>query len=310
MTLLQVWLSPALEMLIRGVKKRIELDTTPSIILRDVNVKVNGKLIPMLLIETNCESNDNIKELNRLGKLINRLSFGMLIDFKVVSARFIDGHETPGGMCNITSFAGCPPGISMNEIGLGFKFQGILDERLLCCEISNQAELAISWFKAGLNSSNPIQQIIYFWIGLEAIAPQKQLPMKCPKCKKTFDTCPTCNESTFGHAVNKTVSSFLIEELNVSKREADDLYKIRCKISHGNKGMDAKTIDELSGITNRLQELLLRGIKRSMNWPENQPPFTGIDGIKFIGVPGIHMTTTLDTIEFLDQPSTLPHIDL
>lgn len=307
----QVWLHPSIGLGREGTPGELVVPSEPhEIRVRPVVVDITSRgATPMLLLETDSGIDrfeaDFYSDFRRVGGLITRLSFCLLAPFAVVSARVIelaDGKPTKRSVV----FPGAPPGIAVFEGRIGFtQHYGLIPE-VLSGDLTPNAEIAMTWFLAGLHSANAQHQAIAFWIGLEALTTYIQTPMKCPRCDATFETCSNCGQSTFSPAVTRSVITYLQESFSVSKKEASQLYELRCKLSHGNVGMDPEGLKLVSEKTGRLEELLLLGIKKCIGLGSDKLPIIEMEGSTIVGVPGMVVEAIEEPgTDFLDRPGIL-----
>ena len=96
----------------------------------------------------------------------------------------------------------------------------------------------------------------------------------------------------------------------MSRKEYKSLYELRCKITHGGLAMDPDGITKASEKAFRIQELLLLGIKKRLDWPPELPSLIQAQGAKFVGVPGLVFQTTEARARFYEQPGVYPAWDL
>ena len=163
-----------------------------------------------------------------------------------------------------------------------------------------KVEGAISWFFKGDTAGNPVDEFASYWIGLEMLAPSVTGPWHCEACKNDVPECPHCGHSTKGPKSVQTIRQFLINDLGVSSKEFKELYKLRNKISHGEISLDIDSVSGLSQKTTRLQQLLLRAIKKTIGWVEDRPPHILPEG------PGITIQKGVALELKIELPSNAP----
>lgn len=291
MRIAQAWI-PSFGLEAHGLPANLEITTDPWIRLRECKTTVDNKEQLFIAIETPlaAESVDNGEfeaDFRRIGKVLARLEFTTTQRLSVLSAAIFPA-DLPEEPFEALYFLGSPSGISLTHERLATQREAAFYPELLGLDVPDAVQHAITWFLGGLSAKNYIQQVLFFWIGLEALAPLQSNPMRCPACERVFDQCPECGESTLSPAVNKTVQGYLRGELGVSGTEANKLYSLRCRVAHGNKGLDPDTAAELGPRVARIEQLLLLGIKKALGIPALSPPnLTG--GLVIEGVPALVM---------------------
>ena len=304
--LVQVWAMPGLQM-----PGPIELPTDPPTTLKTVEVDFpNGVKSPALLVQTagtqaSMEAAPDA-DMRRIGRILSRLSFGLLEAFTVISARLVPSGLAEGDDVSEIAFPGPPPGIAMFEGKVGYAKTGGIDQAFLSGDIATTVESAITWFLAGLTAANAVQQVMLHWSGLETLAPVRRGPWRCLACDRDVERCPHCEAATEAPLSVRTIREFLRAELGVDQREFRSLYDLRCNIAHGGLSLDPDGLSAASGKAFRVQELLLMAIKKALDWPVDRPPMVQPRGFTIVGVPGLGLSSKVPGPNFYDQPGIYP----
>jgi hypothetical protein len=251
---------------------------------------------------------DREADFRRIGTVISRLSFALQTPFQVFSARIVPKGLKQGDAVTEVVFNGPPPGIALFESRVGYKKAVEFDPAFLAGEVPPEVEAAISWYLMGRLAPNAVQQVLFQWIGLEALAPPVTGPWQCrhPECQKDIPQCPHCGRPTEGPKSVRSIREYVIGTLGASRVEFDGLYRLRNSIAHGGLAMDPDGIDKATSKTFRIQELLLHGIKKRLGWPLTKPPIIAPEGLTIIGVPGLEANSTVSSDSFYDQPWWFP----
>lgn len=245
-------------------------------------------------------------QFRQLGQVLTRLSFALLIPFSAFSARVIPtGLKKDDDIAELV-FPGAPPGIALSEVKLGFRKAVNLVPAFLTDKVAQEVEVAIGWFLSGNGAANSIQQILCHWIGLESLAPVVEGAWRCPTCEKDLPQCPACGQPTTGPKAVQTVRAFLRNDLGVAKAEYESLYSLRCRVAHGALPLDPDGLIVASKQAARIQELLLKAIKRALGWPLDGPPNIDQQGMTIVGAPGLDMRSKAQTDDLYDQPGVYP----
>jgi len=64
----------------------------------------------------------------------------------------------------------------------------------------------------------------------------------------------------------------LVSQLGVDRKECDQLYRLRCEISHGELAMDPGGIEEAAQKAARIQQLFAECDQAVPGWPVDAPP--------------------------------------
>jgi len=261
-------------------------------------------VLTLVQLEASRASTDEPTEpyFRRVGKVLARLSFGLLQPFSIFSARVVPKGLKQGDQVSEILFPGEPPGISLTENRIGFRKTVTLDPTFLSGELTAEVEVAISWFLAGNAGLNSVQQVLCHWNGLESLAPSLVGYWRCTECEREVCQCPHCGAATAGPKTVQTIRNFLRNDLGVSRTEFESLYGLRCRVVHGGLGHDPDGLQAASDKAARIQELLLLGIKRALGWPAEQPPIIRSQGITLVGVPGLVAEGVVQRDDFYDTP--------
>lgn len=302
--LFQVWANPGVN-LVEPIRPR------PDVMLKAVTIEAPGRppfVSTLLQMESNRPSNDasHDAQFRILGKILTRLSFALLCQFTVFSARIVPSGLKRGDKHSDWAYPGSPPGIALSEVKIGFNKTLELSPDFLVEDVRPEVESAIGWFLAGNNAPNAIQQVLCHWIGLESLAPVVEGPWRCSRCEAELATCPSCGGPTTGPKTVQTVRAFLRNELAVSRSEYESLYSLRCRVAHGGLPLDPEGLQAASNRAARIQELLLIAIKRALGWPPDRPPIIDPQGLTILGVPGLKLSGEVPSDDFYDKPAFDP----
>jgi hypothetical protein len=101
---------------------------------------------------------------------------------------------------------------------------------------------------------------------------------------------------------------FLVEELGATAAEFDELYRLRCRITHGRLGLDHPGSVAASAKTDRIEQLLLEAIKRALGWPADRPPRLRVEGYRFLAAAALDFMIVASESEQIDydQPPFAP----
>jgi hypothetical protein len=111
---------------------------------------------------------------------------------------------------------------------------------LLDCQVGDQQQSAIRWYRLGIQAETPEEQFSYFWFALEIVAQvlksTARVPSKCPVCRGPLycDQCqahPT-HRPYAGEAIRQAVARFQAENPD---DVFDTLQKIRHTLMHGDR---------------------------------------------------------------------------
>jgi len=274
--LIQVWILPGIIL-----PKILTLCNNPLIVMRTVRTKKffendkQWKELNVSLIEmegTGRNMFEPTEDLSFLRGYLLKLSFSWMENFAVVSARVIPRNLTVGQEFEELLFT-APPAVLRSSMGL-FEFNEAvkLDPAFLRQDIPDKVESAISWFLKGLSSSNPLDQVSYNWVGLEVLAPIIQEHWYCDNCKNFTRECLNCQKSTLLPKAVKTMRSYLEGAMGLTRKEFNALYKLRNEISHGMIKQTSKVNPDTIKKVHQIQQLLLAGIKRSLDWATEALP--------------------------------------
>lgn len=272
----QVWAYPCLR-----ERMQVAVGATP-VRIRPARVSRDDiRATCCTLLETDCQSEDSDDVASTaaavVGQALARLSFGALRQFSVLGARMIRKGYRRGDRARVCWWPGPPPGLGLFVTELGFRKLGRNDVAWLRATIDPQVEFAITWFVHGLSTPNPLEQLLFYWIGLEALAPRSR------------------------GRVRQSISRLLRGELGISEHEVDELYNLRCKVSHGGAGMDADQVRSVGSAAIRLRRLLLDLIKARIGIPKDEQPMIEISGVTIEGAPGIEFEDVeVDCDDFYD----------
>lgn len=300
----QVWALPSL-----NLPESLELATGVSI----ASVLVEPPNRPpfnAILLQTQTSSanlhDPSEQDFRRIGQVLSRLSFSMLCPFQVYSARVVSMGVKEGDPVESVVFPGAPPGIALFESKVGYSKSPRFDPSFMQGPLRPEVENAISWFTNGNLAPNSVHQVLYHWIGLESLAPTVSGSWQCSKCRGEMPVCPHCQAPTVGPKAVRSTRDYLENSLGVSRKEYNSLYGLRCKISHGGLAMDPDGITKVSEKAFRIQELLLLGIKKRLDWPPELPPLIEAQGATFVGVIGLVFQTNEARARFYEQPGVHP----
>lgn len=272
---------------------------------RDSSAPIYSTLIEMLSDRPEislCAQHD----IPKLGQILSRLSFSLLTQFQPISARIIKTEPDQNGVYEESNCAGAPAGASLYEYKVGFEQQTALDIKFLTGGLAQNVDSAISWFLIGNASMNSLHQVMCHWIGLELLAPEIQGPYRCGKCGKDICFCSNCGQPTMEPKSSKTIRSYLVDTLGVSKDEFNKYYTLRNRISHGKLEFNTNGIQETSEPAIAIQQLLLKAIKFEMGWPLESNPNIKPEGLTIIGNAWLMGTCTYEQGHNFDFPACLP----
>lgn len=297
--LAQVWVEPGLDL-----PGPVRLETSPPIELRAVELTPpNRPLFKSLLLQCEVES-DEFQQWRHLGKALSRLSFLALTPFHVYCARMLK-IDPQGNALESLEILGSPSGIALTEERIGFRREIRFDSNKLAVDLTPKIEGAISWFVHSLATKNPIIRLVSNWTGLETIAPEQTGPWRCSHCGAEMFECPKCGHTTEGPRAIQTIRNFL-QQLGVSSKEANQLYDLRCDLSHGRIPMDAEGAQRLSDAAMRTEELLLLALKRALGWSDSSFPKIDPSGYVIAGAPGLGLVHPSPASISFDKPSLYP----
>lgn len=263
----QVWAIPAIACHeVVGVFNGLEITC------RIVNVNFQG-ITDCLLLETQIEAEMTLTEAFRsIGNLLTRLSFMMFKRIEIICARVAAADCVPGAENDMTVFPGAPPGCALYDERIGFKALNELDVALLRADVPENVQRAIALFVDGALATDSFHRVSSHWNGLEALAPLQKGPWHCQECDQDVPECPSCNHPTAGPATVRSIREYLVTNLEVSKADFKELYRLRCQIAHGGLAADHDGIEAAARKANRIEYLLLAAIKLELGWPADKSP--------------------------------------
>ncbi len=301
----QIWAFPAI------VKKgwRIETDDRLSII-KNVTVKhPAGKEAECTFVQTKFTGEEINQALQEgtliIQKILARLSFMRLDGFDIFSTRVVE-DKPRGGRVKCIVFPGPPSFLSDKEFKIGFEKEIKLDFNYIDKEVSIDTERAINWLIKGISAQNSLEQVIYWWTGLETLAPEVKGSWHCTKCDSDVKTCPVCEFETEGPRTVVTIKNYLINNIGITKSEFNLLYRFRCGVIHGNVNMDITGITTASKHAMWIHKLLLDGIKINLGIPRTDPPIVSDEGYSMQGSPGLILEEKIEKEDYYEQPSVYP----
>jgi Apea-like HEPN len=201
----------------------------------------------------NEKSEDDLESIGckKLENLAARISFIASVPVEVLpndglepldnGTRVIDGvvhHQT---IFVATEFGQFNSTKTVNNTGLEM-FKGFFYHDKLGKAGHERIERSLRWLLHSYNAHTVIDEFISLMIAFEAISEllnesgETESFWKCKECEKEFKECPNCGTSTgFDRPGNKRMQDFVVKHLGWSKKQWNDLWSLRSKISHGSK---------------------------------------------------------------------------
>lgn len=136
------------------------------------------------------------------------------------------------------------------------------------------------WYQKSLGAISESDRFIFLIICLEILCEDYTDKVKAPykaKCGHDIRNCPECGESIELVVNGPTLKKFLVDELGMNEKLANDTWRFR-QMVHGANDLSHKKMEKISEVCRSLKCYVGLGIKQKLGIPLDSPPFFGISG--------------------------------
>lgn len=125
---------------------------------------------------------------------------------------------------------------------------------------------AMRWYIKGLAAAFEVDKFIFYWIVVEILR-TKTKGVEEPyntKCKHQITHCPDCGEEISKFVLGPSIKKFLMEECELTEKEAQDLWRMR-QILHGENDLSIDASHKLPELTQLIRYAAFVSIKKFLN---------------------------------------------
>jgi Apea-like HEPN len=191
--------------------------------------------------------------------------------------RVIDGVIHHRSVYVATEFGQFNPTKTVNNTGLE-TFKGFFYYDKLGKAGHERIERSLRWLLHSYKASTVIDEFISLMIAFEAISEllnesgETESFWECKECEKEFKECPNCGASTgFDRPGNKRMQEFVVNHLKWSKRQWNNLWSLRSKISHGSKDISFEEEQQVAKSIGQTERAVNSALSFLMGLPVSFP---------------------------------------
>lgn len=147
-------------------------------------------------------------------------------------------------------------------------------------ELDSRANAVIRWYHKVLAAQSESDKFIFLMICLEILCSDYVDKVKAPfkgPCGHEMTNCPTCNGSLERTVNGPTLKKYLVEELGMEAKTAEEAWAIR-QMVHGANDLSQKKLSELPRVARALKASVVRGIAERLWGDQTRGPIIGVNG--------------------------------